>query len=147
MAEQMYPVLLGSADQLSTFGSQAIDQVNAQVQRIFREVGPVKIPELTEIMHEINDRMRNFRRKYDPSDPKVREAFDKFMDAVKGVFRKGRDLVEMLFEEARTVEQQLDRIAGTLTEKQQQLSATWCSAMSFTRPTRPRSASSLASSR
>ena len=121
MAEQLYPVLLGSTDQLSTFGSQAIDQVNAQVQRIFREVGPVKIPELTEIMHEINDRMRDFRRKYDPSDPKVRETFDKFMDAVKGVFRKGRDLVEMLFEEARTVEQQLDRIAGTLTEKQQQL--------------------------
>ncbi|GIH06172.1 toxic anion resistance protein [Rhizocola hellebori] len=121
VAEQMYPVLLASADQLATFGSQAIDQVNAQVQRIFREVGPVKIPELTAIMHEINDRMRNFRRKYDPSDPKVRETFDKFMDAVKGVFRKGRDLVEMLFEEARTVEQQLDRIGGTLTEKQHQL--------------------------
>src|SRR5262249_54857962 len=92
-----------------------------QVQRIFREVGPVKIPELTQIMHEINDRMRDFRRKYDPTDPKVRETFDKFMDAVRGIFRKGRDFVEMLFEEARSVEQQLDRIAGTLAEKQQQL--------------------------
>ena len=81
----------------------------------------MKIPELTAIMHEINDRMRDFRRRYDPADPKVREAFDKFMDAVKGIFRKGRDLVEMLFEEARSVEQQLDRIAGTLVEKQQQL--------------------------
>lgn len=121
LARQLYPQMLGNTDQLANFGSGAIEGVNAQVQRIFHEVGPVKIPELTAIMHEINDRMRDFRHKYDPSDPRVRETFDKFMDAVKGIFRKGRDLVEMLFEEARTVERQLDRIAGTLVEKQQQL--------------------------
>ncbi|MDI1465843.1 toxic anion resistance protein [Catellatospora sp. KI3] len=121
LARQTYPQMLADTDKLANFGNGAIDQVNTQVQRIFREVGPVKIPELTQIMHEINDRMRDFRRRYDPSDPKVRETFDKFMDAVKGIFRKGRDLVEMLFEEARSVEQQLDRIAGTLVEKQQQL--------------------------
>lgn len=120
-AKQLYPAMVTNADQLAQFGSQAVDQVNAQVTRIFREVGPVKIPELTQIMHEINDRMRSFRRKYDPSDPKTREAFDKFMDSVRGVFRKGRDFVEMLFEEARSVEQQLDRIAGTLQDKQIQL--------------------------
>jgi uncharacterized protein YaaN involved in tellurite resistance len=121
LARQLYPAMLADTDKLATFGSGAIDGVNAQVQRIFREVGPVKIPELTAIMHEINDRMRDFRHKYDPTDPKVRETFDKFMDAVKGIFRKGRDMVEMLFEEARSVEQQLDRIAGTLVEKQHQL--------------------------
>ncbi|WP_034591944.1 toxic anion resistance protein [Hamadaea tsunoensis] len=120
-ALQLYPQMLANTDALATFGTSAIDGVNAQVQRIFREVGPVRIPELTSIMHEINDRMRDFRHKYDPKDPKVRETFDKFMDSVKGLFRKGRDLVEMLFEEARSVEQQLDRIAGTLVEKQQQL--------------------------
>jgi uncharacterized protein YaaN involved in tellurite resistance len=121
LAKQLYPQMLGNTDQLANFGSGAIEGVNAQVQRIFHEVGPVKIPELTSIMHEINDRMRDFRHKYDPSDPRVRETFDKFMDAVKGIFRKGRDMVEMLFEEARSVERQLDRIAGTLVEKQQQL--------------------------
>ncbi|GIF98650.1 toxic anion resistance protein [Catellatospora citrea] len=121
LAKQSYPRMLADTDRLAGFGNGAIDQVNTQVQRIFREVGPVKIPELTQIMHEINDRMRDFRRRYDPADPRVREVFDKFMDAVRGVFRKGRDLVEMLFEEARSVEQQLDRIAGTLVEKQQQL--------------------------
>ncbi|MBV1855244.1 toxic anion resistance protein [Catellatospora tritici] len=121
LAKQTYPQMLADTDKLANFGNGAIDQVNTQVQRIFREVGPVKIPELTQIMHDINDRMRDFRRKYDPADPKVRETFDKFMDSIKGIFRKGRDLVEMLFEEARSVEQQLDRIAGTLVEKQQQL--------------------------
>ncbi|WP_117210943.1 toxic anion resistance protein [Allorhizocola rhizosphaerae] len=121
LAGQVYPQMLANTETLAQFGSGAIEQVNAQVQRIFREVGPVKIPELTAIMHQINDRMRDFRRRYDPSDPKVREAFDKFMDAVKGLFRRGRDLVEMLFEEARSVEKQLDRIAGTLVEKLQQL--------------------------
>ncbi|HZM78723.1 MAG TPA: toxic anion resistance protein [Candidatus Limnocylindrales bacterium] len=121
LARQLYPQMLNNTDQLANFGSGAIEQVNTQVQRIFHEVGPVRIPELTAIMHEINDRMRNFRKRYDPSDPKVREAFDKFMDAVRGIFAKGRDFVQMLFEEARTVERQLDRIAGTLADKQQQL--------------------------
>jgi uncharacterized protein YaaN involved in tellurite resistance len=121
LARQLYPQMLANTDQLANFGTAAIEQVNAQVQRIFHEVGPVRIPELTAIMHEINDKMRNFRKRYDPSDPKVRETFDKFMDAVRGIFAKGRDLVQMLFEEARTVERQLDRIAGTLADKQQQL--------------------------
>lgn len=121
LASQLYPQLLASTDQLAQFGSAAIDQVNVQVQRIFSEVGQVNIPELTSIMHQINDRMREFRHKYNPSDPAVRELFDKWMDAIKGVFRRGRDMVQMLFEEARSVEQQLDRIAGTLADKQAQL--------------------------
>ncbi len=120
-ARQLYPTMLANTEALASFGTQALDQVNAQVGRIFREVGRVDIPELTGIMHEINDRMRSFRRKYDPSDPKVRETFTKFSDAVKGLFRRGRDLLEMLFEEARTVEQQLDRVAGQLSDKQLQL--------------------------
>lgn len=120
-AKQLFPAMLGNTDQLASFGNTAIDQVNTQVNRIFREVGRVNIPELTSIMHELNDRMRNFRRKYDPSDPKVRETFDKFMDSIRGLFRKGRDLLEMLFEEAKTVEQQLDKVAGQLSDKQLQL--------------------------
>jgi uncharacterized protein YaaN involved in tellurite resistance len=121
LSQKLFPAMLADTDQLATFGSTAIEQVNAQVNRIFREVGPVDIPELTQIMHEVNDRMRDFRRKYDPADPKVREAFDRVMDAVKGLFRRGRDMLQMLLEDARTVERQLDKIAGTLAEKQQQL--------------------------
>ena len=82
----------------------------------------MQIPELTSIMNEINDRMRAFRRNYDPSlNREVRETFDKFADAVKGIFRRGRDIVEMLFEEARSVDQQLDRISGQLATKQHEL--------------------------
>ena len=120
-AKQLLPAMLANTEQLATFGNSAIDQVNAQVNRIFREVGRVDIPELTAIMHQLNDRMRTFRRRYDPSDPRVRETFDKFADAVRGLFRKGRDLMEMLFEEARTVERQLDRVAGQLAGEQLRL--------------------------
>ncbi|MFJ6195406.1 toxic anion resistance protein [Micromonospora sp. NPDC092111] len=120
-ARQLYPTMLTNTEALASFGNQALDEVNTQVSRIFREVGRVDIPELTGIMHEINDRMRSFRRRYDPSDPRVRETFTRFSDAVRGLFRKGRDLLEMLFEEARTVEQQLDRVAGQLADKQLQL--------------------------
>jgi uncharacterized protein YaaN involved in tellurite resistance len=121
LGKQLFPAMLANTEQLATFGAPAIEQVNTQVNRIFKDVGRVDIPELTQIMHEVNDRMREFRRKYDPKDPKVRETFDKFIDAIKGIFSKGRSMLEMLFEDARTVEQQLDRIAGTLGEKQQQL--------------------------
>lgn len=120
-AAQLYPRMLADTEQLAAFGNSAIDQVNAQVNRIFREVGQVDIPELTAIMREVNDRMRAFRRRYDLTDPKVRETFNKFRDAVAGVFRKGRHLLEMLFEEARSVERQLDRVAGQLSDKQLQL--------------------------
>ncbi|TDC01774.1 hypothetical protein E1091_02200 [Micromonospora fluostatini] len=120
-ARQLYPAMLADTDQLASFGTSAIDQVNAQVSRIFTEVGRVDIPELTSIMRQLNDRMRTFRRRYDPSDPTVRETFTRFSDAVKGVFRKGRNLLEMLFEEARTVEQHLDRVAGQLSAKQLEL--------------------------
>lgn len=118
---QLYPKMLANTDLLATFGHQALDGVNAQVNRIFNEIGPVEIPELTSIMHQINDRMRAFRSKYDPTVPQVREAFDKFADAVRGLFQKGRTLLEMLFEEARSIEQQLDRIAGQLATKQRDL--------------------------
>ncbi|MGO4955983.1 toxic anion resistance protein [Luteococcus sp. Sow4_B9] len=121
VAAQQLPAMLADTQRLATFGDQALTAVNAQVNRIFKEVGPVEIPELTTMMREINDRMREFRRHYDPSIPQVRETFDRFMDAVRGVFQRGRDLVEMLFEEARSVEQQLDRIAGQLTTKQMEL--------------------------
>ncbi|MEL4358654.1 MULTISPECIES: toxic anion resistance protein [unclassified Luteococcus] len=121
VATQQLPAMLADTQKLATFGDQALTAVNSQVNRIFQEVGPVQIPELTTIMHQINDRMREFRRHYDPADPRVRETFDRFIDAVHGIFKRGRDLVEMLFEEARSVEQQLDRIAGQLSEKQMQL--------------------------
>ncbi len=120
-ATQLFPKMLNNTDVLAEFGNQAVDAVNMQVNRIFRELGPVEIPELTVIMRQINDQMRDFRSKYDPTIPQVREAFDRFMDSVRGVFRRGRDIVERLFAEARTVEQQLDRIAGQLTEKQHEL--------------------------
>src|SRR5262245_61384752 len=52
LAKQLFPAMLNNTEQLATFGTPAIEQVNAQVNRIFREVGPVDIPELTQIMHE-----------------------------------------------------------------------------------------------
>ena len=121
VAKQLYPAMLSNTDQLATFGGTAIEQVNAQVNRIFREVGPVDIPELTQIMREVNDRMREFRRKYDPRIPRSARRSTSSSDAIKGLFRRGRDMLEMLFEDARYVERQLDRIAGTLAEKQQHL--------------------------
>ncbi len=119
--KQLFPKMLNNTDLMAEFGTQAIDAVNQQVNRIFRELGPIEIPELTAMMKAINDTMRSFRDKYDPNAPDVREAFDRFMDSVRGVFRRGRNIVEMLFEESRTVEQQLDRIAGRLVEKQREL--------------------------
>lgn len=123
-AVQLLPKMLANTDIMAEFGSPALAAVNSQVNRIFRELGPIEIPELTAMMRQINDTMRGFRQKYDPGVAEVREAFDRFMDSIRGVFAKGRTVVEMLFEESRTVEQQLDRIAGQLTDKQRELKRT-----------------------
>lgn len=120
-ASQLMPKMVSDTNLMSSFGTQALDAVNMQVNRIFREIGPVEIPELTAMMQQINDSMRSFRSKYDPTIPQVRDAFNRFMDSIKGVFQRGRDIIEMLFEEARTVEQNLDRVAGQLAEKQREL--------------------------
>ncbi|MFB9238413.1 hypothetical protein ACFFWC_23250 [Plantactinospora siamensis] len=59
-ARQLYPTMVADTEALASFGNQALDQVNAEVSQIVRDVGRVDIPELTSIMHEINDRMRGF---------------------------------------------------------------------------------------
>lgn len=118
---ELFARMVHNTDVLSEFGNQALDAVNMQVNRIFREIGPVEIPELTKLMEQINDQMREFRRNYDPTVPKVRDAFQRFSDSVKGVFQRGRDVVEMLFEQAQSVEKQLDRVAGQLIDKQREL--------------------------
>lgn len=120
-ALQLMPQMIENTQLLSDFGNQALEGVNMQVARIFKEIGPVEIPELTHMMQQINDSMRSFRKKYDPTIPQVRDAFNRFMDSVRGIFQRGRDIVEMLFEEAQTVEQQLDRIAGELTTRQREM--------------------------
>jgi len=120
-AVQLLPKMLDNTQLLSDFGNQALEGVNMQVARIFKEIGPVEIPELTSMMQQINDSMRSFRKKYDPTIPQVRDAFNRFMESVRGIFQRGRDIVEMLFEEAQTVEQQLDRIAGELTTRQREM--------------------------
>lgn len=120
-AVQLMPKMLDNTQLLSDFGNQALEGVNMQVARIFKEIGPVEIPELTNMMQQINDSMRSFRKKYDPTIPQVRDAFNRFMDSVRGIFQRGRDIVEMLFEEAQTVEKQLDRIAGELTTRQREM--------------------------
>lgn len=120
-AVQLLPKMVENTQFMADFGNQALDVVNQQVNRIFKEIGPVEIPELTHMMQQINDAMRSFRKKYDPSIPQVRDAFNQFMDSLRGIFQRGRDVVEMLFEEAQTVEKQLDRIAGQLTTKQHEL--------------------------
>lgn len=119
--KQLLPQMLTNTQLLADFGNQALEAVNMQVARIFSEIGPVEIPELTSMMQQINDSMRSFRKKYDPTLPQVRDAFNRFMDSVKGIFQRGRDIVQMLFEEAQSVEQQLDRIAGELTVRQREM--------------------------
>lgn len=120
-AKQLFPQMLNNTQLLSEFGNKSIDVVNAQVNRIFREIGPVQIPELTNIMKQVNDAMRSFRKNYDPNIPKVRDAFERFSESIRGIFQRGRDVVQMLFEEARGVERQLDVITGTLLDKQNEL--------------------------
>lgn len=86
--------------------------MNAQVNRIFNEVGPVQIPDLTTIMHEINDRMRAFEH-YDPADPRVRGPSTRSRTRCAASSR-GRGHGQHALRGGPLGGQQADRIAGQL---------------------------------
>ena len=85
-----YPAMLANTDQLA--------DLRHRRDRPGQHPGQPDLPRGRAGQHPRADRRSCTRsttgcassaRKYDPSDPKVRETFDKFMDAVKGLFRQG----------------------------------------------------------
>jgi uncharacterized protein YaaN involved in tellurite resistance len=117
-AAKVLPAMLGNSQVVMTYGADALTGVNTLIRRLLKEIDPVKIPELTEIMRELNSGMRRIRSKYDVSDPEVREKYEKWKGGVLRFIGKGKTLIEMLMEDVSSIETQLGRVEEQLTGRQ-----------------------------
>lgn len=121
IAEQQFSVMLRDRTRLSTFGVSSLDGVNACVSNILRQQTKMEIPEIDQFTREMTDAVNGFQRKYDPTDPKVKELFEKIGKFIRGIFTAGRRLLEDLYHDTQTVEKRLDGVAGRLVERAIQL--------------------------
>ncbi|MGV9001875.1 MAG: toxic anion resistance protein [Candidatus Saccharimonadaceae bacterium] len=120
-AEQLYIAMLDNRQIVATYGSFALEDINQLVDRLLHEVEPQKIPQLTNLMKDLNHDMRGVRRKYDVSDPKVLEKYENFKGGIGRFFGTARTLVELLMEDVSSLEKQIDRISATLEKKSENL--------------------------
>ena len=120
-ANQLYPQMLANTEIFMRFGQDAIAEMNSLIDSLLREVEPVDIPELTAMMRQLNDEMRNIRKKYDVSDDRVRQRLEHWTGGIGRFFGHARSLIEALMEDAMSLEQQLDRVKGQLGGKEQQI--------------------------
>lgn len=121
-ATKLLPEMLANTEVFTAYGTSALVGVNDLINRLLHEVEPEKIPELTQIMQDLNKDMRGIRRKYDVSDPKIREKYEKWKGGVARFFGNARSLVEFLMEDIQSLEKQLDKVTTTLEGRQYTLS-------------------------
>jgi uncharacterized protein YaaN involved in tellurite resistance len=120
-AQRLYPQMLANTQVFMAFGQDAIAEMNSLIDSLLKQVEPVDIPQLTAMMRQLNDEMRNIRQKYDVSDDRVREKLEHWTGGIGRFFGHARSLIEALMEDAMSLEQQLDRVTGQLGGKEQQI--------------------------
>lgn len=120
-AVELYAAMRKNTQVFMTYGNSALEGVNSLVERLLHEVRPVAIPELTSLMRDLNKEMRTIRTKYDVSDPKVREKYEKWKGGLGRLWGQAKTLVELLMEDVLSIESQLDKVAKTLRERQHEL--------------------------
>lgn len=120
-AAEVYADMKGNTQVYLEYGSGAVEDINVVVDKLLDEIDPVKIPELKELMQHLNDRMRGIQRKYDVSDPEVREKYEKWSKGLRGFFRKARSFLDALMDDVRSIEGQLEKVDDQLEGKEEQL--------------------------
>ena len=64
-AKQVFPQLLADPNKLDAFGSEAVEQINGLVKQMLDEAGrEADIPQIVQITHDLDDRMRDFNRRH-----------------------------------------------------------------------------------
>jgi uncharacterized protein YaaN involved in tellurite resistance len=120
-AEQMLQQMLANTQVFMTFGTDALEGVNSLIKRLLHDVEPEKIPELTELMRDLNAEMRGVKRKYDVSDPKVRDKYEEWKGGLGRFIGRAKTLVELLMEDVTSLERQLNRVGKDLKGRQYKL--------------------------
>lgn len=105
----------------AVFGTDTLEGVNQLNERMLNGRPPVNVPELEGVMKDLSRSMRGLGRKYDPSDPKVLEKYER----VKGGILSKIGLVKTFFEEfmddIRSLQGRFEVVIEKLEGKQHQL--------------------------
>lgn len=120
-ADELYPKMVGSTAIFMAYGTEALSGVNDLIERLLHDVEPAKIPELTSLMRELNAGMRGIQKKYDVSDPKVRDKYEHWKGGVMRFLGQGKTMLQMLMEDVTSIESQLTKVSDTLTNKQYEM--------------------------
>lgn len=118
MAAKLYPEMLADQTKVMTYGSDALVELNALVDRLLKEVEPVRIPELNGMMKDLKSNMNAIEGKYPTDDPNFRQEYEDRMNGVKRWFRKAKDYVSMIKVDIQNMEKQLNDLEKDLAGRQ-----------------------------
>lgn len=118
MAAELYPKMKENTQIYLEYGSGALEDINALVDRLLKEVGPVQIPELKQLMRDLNAEMRGVQKKYDVSDPDVRKKYEDWKGGIGRFFGRAKTFLDLLLEDITSIEHQLDKVEGQLRGKE-----------------------------
>ena len=113
--------ILGNTQIVAIYGNDALDGVNRLNDRMLNERHPVEVPELRDLMRNLSRQMRGLGNKYDPSDPHVREKYEKARDNIFVKLRWAKSFLEEFLDDIKSTQQQFDQVVNTLEDKQEPL--------------------------
>ena len=120
-ANQLMAQMLENTEIMLKYGLDAVQALNALAEKLLKEVEPIDIPELEDLMDGLRREMRKIKSNWDMGDPKVAKKIQDYIKNGKRWWFGAKNLVEILMEDAMRIEQQLDRVVAELGKKDFQL--------------------------
>jgi uncharacterized protein YaaN involved in tellurite resistance len=123
-AKGIYPKLVADPNQLDSFGSEAVDAINALVKQMLDEAGrEADIPQIVQITHGLDDRMRDFNRRHPgtTSTAENTDIYDRTMAKAWDIVHKMGDWLHDLLRDAQGLQAYLDKLTADLEDKRGEL--------------------------
>src|SRR5215813_128326 len=111
-AKQVFPQLLADPNKLDSFGTEAVEQINALVKQMLDEAGrEANIAEIVQITHDLDDRMRQFNRRHGTTKVSDNtDVYDRTMAKAWDLVHKLGDWLHDLLRDAQGLQAYLDKL-------------------------------------
>src|SRR5262249_19558090 len=119
-AKGIYPKVAADPNQLDSCGSEAVDGINALVKQMLDEAGrEADIPQIVQITHDLDDRMRDFNRRHPGQTTAAQntDIYDRTMAKAWDLVHKMGDWLHDLLRDAQGLQAYLDKLTADLEDK------------------------------